>query len=405
MESFITVTDLNNYITDLLQSDEFLADFWIKGEISGFKWYRKSGHMYFTLKDANSSISCVMFKSRNRNLKFQPEDGLEVLIRGYVSLFAPQGRYQLYVEEIHPYGIGGLYQHLEKLKQKLSQAGYFDPGKKKPVPKMVNRVGIVTSQDGAALRDIIRVLRQRHPNVEIVLVNSSVQGTNAPQELVSGLLLLNEHSYVEVIIIGRGGGSFEDLMAFNNEEVVKAVFNSQIPVISAVGHEVDFSLCDLAADIRAATPTQAAQIAVPDLLALNEKLVKHRQRLEKAISRRLSYQNEGLDRIMMKKIWQEPGSMLKGKNETVINFSKALHRNILAVLKEKGNQFSVVVTALDNLSPMKTIARGYAVLHDKGRVIKSVEQVSIGGLLQATLQDGDIEVEIKSKEKIARWKV
>jgi len=403
MEKFITVSDLNNYINRMLNSDEFLRDLWIKGEISGFKWYRKSGHMYFTLKDEESSISCVMFKSRNRYLKFGPEDGMEVLLRGYVSVFAPQGKYQLYVEEIQPYGVGGLFLYLEKLKEKLSAKGYFALENKQAIPGMVNRVGIVTSQDGAALRDILRVLKQRHSNVEVVLANSSVQGVNAPRELAEAVRLLNEHGYVEVIIIGRGGGSFEDLMAFNSEEVVKAIYDSKIPVISAVGHEVDFSLSDMAADLRAATPTQAAQMAVPDLASLKKDIANCQQCLIRAMNRKISYDNELLDRIMMNKVWKEPGAIVERRQEILHDLEKTMKKIMLTILKEKSGQFSVALAALDSLSPVKTIQRGYAVLRKGDKIIRSVDDVSTGERLQITVQNGDLDVEVKTKEKVERW--
>ncbi|MDD2585361.1 MAG: exodeoxyribonuclease VII large subunit [Syntrophomonadaceae bacterium] len=405
MRDFITVSKLNEYLNQLINSDEFLVDFWLMGEISGLKLYQQSGHMYFTLKDEETSISCVMFKSRNRSLEFKPEDGMEVLARGYVSIYARQGKYQFYVEKIHPYGQGGLFLYLEKLKKKLQKAGCFDLDKKKSLPGMVNKVGIVTSQDGAALRDILRVLRQRHPDVEIILVHSSVQGVDAPGEIAQGIRLLNQQGYVDVIIIGRGGGSFEDLMAFNSEEVVLAINDSVIPVISAVGHEVDISLADLAADLRAATPTQAAQMAVPDILSLQKEIVMYQQRLIKAVDRHLAYYNETLDHLMMEKVWQEPHLMIEKQEEFLQDLQKNLARGISNIIKEKGTRFAFNLAKLDSLSPVKILQRGYAVIRKDDKIVRDEANITQGDYLKVSLENADLGVVVRDKEKIIRWEI
>lgn len=405
MKDFITVTKLNEYISYLINSDDFLADVWLMGEISGFKLYQQSGHMYFTLKDKETSISCVMFKSRNRNLNFKPEDGMEVLVRGSVSVYAKQGKYQFYVEEIQAYGQGGLFLYLEKLKKKLQDGGYFDTEIKKTIPSMVNKVGVVTSQDGAALRDILRVLRQRHSRVEVILVHSSVQGIDAPRELAEGIGLLNEQNYVDVIIVGRGGGSFEDLMAFNSEEIVMAIHNSAIPVISAVGHEVDISLADLAADLRAATPTQAAQMAVPDIQSLKNEILNNQQRLLKAVDRRLAYYNETLDHLMMEKVWKQPRLMVEKREDFLQNLEKSLQKNINTILKEKNSMFQISLAKLDNLSPVKIMQRGYAVVQKDEKIVLDSENVNIGDYLKVSMEKTDFGVIVNNKEKVNRWKI
>src|SRR5665647_3867265 len=247
MQEFITVSALNEYIGGVLEADPILQGIWVKGEISGFRLYQQSGHMYFTLKDGDAAVSCVMFRSRAQGLKFKPEDGMEVLLFGSIAVFTKQGKYQLYVDTMQPFGAGALFLQLEKLKRELDLGGYFSLEKKKPLPGMATRIGVVTSQDGAALRDILKVLNQRNLATQVVIVHSSVQGLDAPQELAEGVRMLNAYAEVDLIIIGRGGGSFEDLMAFNSREVVEAIFESSIPIISAVGHEVDISLADLAA--------------------------------------------------------------------------------------------------------------------------------------------------------------
>ncbi len=404
MKEYLSVSQLNNYINRLLVGDTILQDFWLKGEISGFRLYQQSGHAYFTLKDEESAVSCVIFKSRVRHLKFKPEDGMEVLIRGSIAVYARQGKYQIYAEEMQPYGIGGLFLYLEELKNRLKEQGYFDQEKKKPIPALVNRVGVVTSQDGAAFQDILRVLRLRHPGVEIILVHSSVQGVDAPLELAAGIKLLNEHATADVIIVGRGGGSFEDLMAFNSEEVVQAIYESKLPVISAVGHEVDYCLADLAADLRAATPTQAAQLAVPDMLHLQAGIDDYQQRLLRATSNRINQYSETLDRVMMRRVWREPEIVLGKSEETLVALQNEMLDAVSDNWKVKEREFSVIVTALDKLSPLKVLSRGYAVVRQGEKIVRQVEEVIPGASLQIDLYDGIVDVTVDNRERVERWK-
>lgn len=400
MQDYITVGMLNSYITRLLDHDSRLQDFWLKGEISGFRLYQQSGHIYFTLKDREASVSCVMFKSKGQQLNFKPEDGMEVLLRGYVSVFTRQGKYQVYVEEMQPYGTGGLFLYLEKLKARLTAEGYFALEKKKKIPRIVHRVGVVTSQDGAALQDILRVIRQRHPGVEVIIAHSSVQGTEAPRELAQGIQILNEYGEVDVIIVARGGGSLEDLMAFNSEELVYAIYNSCIPIISGVGHEVDFSLSDLTADLRAATPTQAAQFAVPDYSLLQKEVANLSQRMVRFMQRNLSNQQERLDRSMMNKVWREPGILLQKQQESLAEMEKRLKRSMEEKIKEKSHHLALAVAGLDNLSPLQVMTRGYAILTKDERVVKDINDIEIGDELQADLANGRLLMLIKGKEKI-----
>lgn len=403
MNEYLSVSQLNNYINRLLVGDDLLQNFWLKGEISGFRLYQQSGHAYFTLKDEDAAVSCVMFKSRARNLKFKPEDGMEVLLRGSIAVYARQGKYQIYAEEMQPYGVGGLFLFLEQLKNRLEAEGYFAPDKKKPIPPLVNRVGVVTSQDGAAFQDILRVLKQRHQGVELVLAHSSVQGVEAPLEIAAAIQMLNQYAAVDVIIVGRGGGSFEDLMAFNSEEVVKAIYESSIPIISAVGHEVDFSLADLAADLRAATPTQAAQLAVPDMLRLEAGIDDYQQRLNRAVRNRINQCNESLDRTMMRRVWREPGIILDKSRERLLALSHDLLDEAMAGWKAKEHQLSVGVTALDKLSPLKVLSRGYAVVRRGDQVIHLVEEVEPGEQVRIDLSDGIVNATVKERERVKRW--
>jgi exodeoxyribonuclease VII large subunit len=345
-----------------------------------------------------------MFKSRARTLDFVPEEGMEVLLRGNVSVFAKQGKYQVYVEEMQPFGLGGLFLEMEKLRRKLEAQGYFDIEKKKPIPAGISRVGVVTSQDGAAVRDILRVIKQRHRGAQVIIVHSAVQGIEAPGEIAEGIRQLNKYREVEVIIVGRGGGSFEDLMAFNSEEVVKAIYESTIPVISAVGHEVDYCLADLAADLRAATPTQAAQLAVPDYSKLEDELNNYQQRLQKAMDRCISYRSEILDRAMIKRVWREPGLIVEKRKQLINDLEKSLNKAIADVIKDKYNRFSLAITGLDARSPLKVMQRGYSVMQRDKVVVKNVDDVRIGEKLQVLLQDGNVDVKVLGKEG-ARWKI
>ncbi len=399
MADFITVTELNRHIENLFKEDVFLKNFWVKGEILGFRLYRQSGHMYFTLKDEEAQISCVMFKSRNRKLDFIPQDGQEVLIRGYVSLFSPQGKYQIYVEEMQPYGIGGLFLYLEELKADLAQKGYFDLDKKKAIPKIVHKVGIVTSQDGAAFHDIVRVLKSRHAGVEIILAHSSVQGEEAPREVAKAIRLLNEYEQVELIIVGRGGGSFEDLMAFNSREVVEAIYESKIPIISAVGHEIDFTLSDLAADVRATTPTQAAQLAVAEMELLAREINLYRERLINSVLRHLDYRTEQLDKLMMHRVWQSPSTLIEERAEKLILTQKDMGKAIINHIDKKSQKLNILVSTLDALSPLKVMQRGYAIFRLRDKLISTINEVKAGDEATVQMTDGKIEVVVIGKEQ------
>ncbi|MEA1960244.1 MAG: exodeoxyribonuclease VII large subunit [Bacillota bacterium] len=403
VNDFITVEALNAYIGRLFETDDILQNFWLKGEISGFRCYQQSGHMYFTLKDEQAAVSCVMFKSCTRGLKFKPEDGMEVLLRGTVAMYGKQGKVQVYAEEMQPFGTGGMFLYLEKLKKRLKDEGCFDPEKKKELPPMANKIGIVTSQDGAALRDILRVLKLRHPGVEVVIAHSSVQGTEAPAEIARGIQLINTFGDIDIIIVGRGGGSFEDLMAFNSETVVYAIVDSVIPVISAVGHEVDFSLSDFAADMRAATPTQAAALAVPDYRELEERVCKHAARLQRLMERNLSLREEALDRIMMKRVWREPALLLEKKKNMLDDCNKKLSQAMQDILIRRGHTLAMAAGGLDKLSPLQVLGRGYAILGTRDHIVKSIDDINSGDEIYAELIDGTLKMEMKGKEKRKKW--
>lgn len=399
MKEYFTVSQLNEYISGLLENDFTLADCWLKGEVSGCKVYQQSGHMYFNLKDRDAVISSVMFKSRVQKLRFSPQDGAEVLARGTVAVFARQGKYQFYVQEMQLYGVGDLYWQLEQLKEELQAQGYFDREHKKALPPIVRKLGVVSSQDGAALRDILKVLRHRAKNLDIVIAHTAVQGTGAPGEIAAAINRLNQLDDIDVMIVARGGGSFEDLMAFNSAIVVEAVYHSKIPVISGVGHEVDTTLIDFAADARAATPTQAAQMAVPDNAALLETVLQHRQRLTQMVQRDLLIRAESLDRVMMQRIWQQPDSILKNKINLVDKFAAELQNSINNIYKDKSARLALTMVKLDNLSPLKLMQKGYAIIQKEERILRDIETVQIGDEITINLRQHRLLAKILKKEK------
>lgn len=395
---------LNSYISRILDQDEILQDFWLKGELSGYRFYKQSGHSYFSIKDDNSVVSCVMFKNRAQSMEFYPQDGMEVLLRGYVSVYTRQGKYQVYVQDMLPFGTGSLYLYLEQLKVRLTSLGYFESERKREIPRVTNTIGVVTSQDGAALQDILRVIRLRHPGAQVVLVHSSVQGSEAPRELAAGIRMLNEYGAIDVILIARGGGSFEDLMAFNSEEVVQAVFDSTIPVISGVGHEVDVTFCDLVADVRAATPTQAAQFAVPDYTSVRRKLQDLNTRMGRSMQRNMANRTERLDRSLMKKVWREPRLLFNKQTEMVQACRQRMSAAIQHDKEMTRHRLILALRGLDDMSPLRVLDRGYAIASKEGNVVRNIVGVNEGDRLDIDLIDGRLTVVIQGKEKMDRWK-
>lgn len=402
----LSVSELTRRIRDILEQDLLLSGVWVRGEIFDFKLYQKSGHVYFSLKDEGAVINCVMFRSRVRGIRFRPANGMKVIVRGYISVFEKSGRYQLYVEEMEPDGLGARFLQLCQLKERLEKEGLFALERKRPLPRFAKKVGVVTSQDGAAWRDILRIIRQRCPGTEVVIAHSTVQGETAPAEIAAAIQALNRYTDVEVIIVGRGGGSFEDLWAFNSEDVVRAVSSSALPVISAVGHEIDYSLCDLAADARAATPSQAAQMVVPDMPALHRELLVLRRRLQKALERSIASRWQQLDYLKSKKVWSEPGGLLQHRRKQLAETGNRLVRAATARLTEKAYALGNAAGRLDALSPLKVLERGYALVRrlEAGEIVKNVEDVHIGELMEIILGKGRMVAEVQTKELGEGWK-
>ncbi len=375
----LTVSQLNEYVKALLDSSELLNDIYIKGEISNFTNHYKSGHLYFSLKDKDSLLKCVMFRSSAQYLKFVPEDGMKVIVRGNVSVFQRDGVYQLYANEIQPDGVGSLYLAFEQLKEKLSLMGLFAEEYKKTIPKFPNRIGIITADTGAAVADMKNILSRRYPLAEILIYPSLVQGPGAPEQLCSGLRYFNKRKNVDTIIIGRGGGSIEDLWAFNSEMLAHEVFSSEIPVISAVGHETDFTICDFVADLRAPTPSAAAELAVPDMSELRNILNGYSAELRLLTEKKISYCKNELARVSSCGMLYDPSYYTEKLKERVSTYTVTFNSSIKRHTELKKSELSKRASQLSALSPLSVIARGYSIITDEnGKTISNAKKLSVG---------------------------
>lgn len=400
-----TVTALNEYIKLKLETDEALMRVFIRGEISNFTNH-KSGHFYFTVKDETSRIAAVMFHSSASKLAFIPENGMKVIVGGRVSAYVRDGQYQIYVDTLEPDGVGALYIAYEQLKAKLGAEGLFDEAKKKPLPRYPMRIGVITSPTGAAIRDIINILGRRFPIAEVVLYPSLVQGESAAPQLIEGLRYFNEKKNVNVIIIGRGGGSLEDLWAFNSEALVREVAASELPVISAVGHEIDFTLCDFAADRRAPTPSAAAELAVPERYELKRKLGNVTARLELLESKKLELLRSTLERMRKSRALTDPRNFIDDRRMALGVAEDKLYNRITFLLERKKSALAGKTAKLDAMNPLSVLSRGYgAAFAPDGTVIRSAAQVEKGSDISLMLSDGTVratvcDIVMNEKEKI-----
>ncbi len=400
-----TVTALNEYIKMKLETDEALMRVFIRGEISNFTNH-KSGHFYFTVKDETSRIAAVMFRSSASKLAFIPENGMKVIVGGRVSAYVRDGQYQIYVDTLEPDGVGALYIAYEQLKAKLGAEGLFDEAKKKPLPRYPMRIGVITSPTGAAIRDIINILGRRFPIAEVVLYPSLVQGESAAPQLIEGLRYFNEKKNVNVIIIGRGGGSLEDLWAFNSEALVREVAASELPVISAVGHEIDFTLCDFAADRRAPTPSAAAELAVPERYELKRKLGNVTARLELLEGKKLELLRSTLERMKKSRTLTDPRNFIDDKRMALGIAEDKLYNRITFLLERKKSALAGKTAKLDAMNPLSVLSRGYgAAFASDGTVIRSAAQVEKGSDISLMLSDGTVratvcDIVMNEKEKI-----
>ncbi len=396
-----TISEITKYIKKLLSGDDVLSDLWLGGEISNF-YHHDSGHMYFTLKDDSACIDAIMFKGNNRKLKFEPEEGMEVTAHGYVSVYEPRGDYQFYVDKLQPEGEGALYLAFKQLKEKLKKEGLFAEEEKRTIPQLPAKIGVVTSPTGAAIRDILSVVERRFKNVSILIVPSLVQGDKAAGQIVNGIEYLNNRDDIDLIIVARGGGSLEDLWPFNEEKVARKIFNSEIPVISGVGHETDFTITDFVADLRAPTPSAAAELAISNRLQLEKNLENLTHRLFNALDNKISHYREKVKSLTDKRIFIEPEKIFADQMQQVDELSKNLQWNMDRLLNKNREKFNILQSKLDTLSPLKTLKRGYSIsLTEKNKVIKSVKDVQKNEFLITRVADGEIYSriqEIKFKE-------
>ncbi|MFJ7510071.1 exodeoxyribonuclease VII large subunit [Peribacillus simplex] len=445
-QQYLSVSALTKYIKRKFDADPHLQNVYIKGEISNFKQHT-SGHMYFTLKDEKARLLSVMFAANNKGMKFLPENGMKVLVKGDISLYEAGGQYQLYVKSMAPDGVGDLYLAYEQLKKKLEEAGLFLAEHKKPIPQYPKSVGVITSPTGAALRDILITIKRRYPIARIIVYPALVQGNNAAKSIAKAISMANARAESDVLIVGRGGGSIEELWAFNEEIVAESIYDSDIPVISAVGHETDFTIADFVADMRAPTPTGAAELAVPHLNEILERLMNRKNRLTRSIQEAVNFERtrltrmersyafryphkmyeqklEQLDKTMdrlgrtstryfMKKRdglnqltdilkKQHPEQAVKNAKDELQQHVKVLRRAMEAIYRQKSQQFVHITATLSALSPLKIMERGYGLVFTEDEtLVKSTQQVSKGDKIAVSIKDGTLECEIKEiKERI-----
>lgn len=386
----ITVSQLNRYVKSLLDGDPRLTGVYISGEISNFTNHYKSGHLYMSLKDEGAVVKAVMFRAYASRLKFAPENGMRVIVKARVSLYEKDGAYQIYIEEMQPDGVGALQVAYEQLKARLEKEGLFDPTRKRPLPRFPARVGVITSPTGAAVRDILNVLGRRYPLAQVVFVPVLVQGEGAAPQLCAALRLLNDRQAADVIIIGRGGGSIEELWAFNEESVARAVAASRIPVISAVGHETDFTICDFAADLRAPTPSAAAELAVPDQRALLQQLRHLRERMGAAAGNAVMRESARLTALRQKRCLSTPLFFVEEQGMRLDYLTRSFAASAQVAIGRGRQRLAAASGKLDALSPLKVLSRGYAIAYKENQVLKSVKDVRAGDRLSVRLQDGSV---------------
>lgn len=389
----VSVTELNQYIKNKIAGDEALSNIIVKGEISNFK-HHYTGHMYFTLKDENSLIKCIMFKTYTQSLDFTPKDGTKVFVVGSVSVFERDGIYQIYVKAMKEDGIGALYRKYEELKKELEEEGLFSPEHKKIIPKMPKIIGVLTSQTGSVIRDIINVSTRRNPNVYIRLLPVPVQGEDAAPKIVEGIKLMNQKKLADVIILARGGGSLEDLWPFNEEIVAHAIYESELPIISAVGHETDFTIADFVADLRAPTPSAAAELAVPDMYEVEQKIKQYENRLKLALNKKLEIMKLRFEKCMNSRAMKDPYRIIQDNYLKIDSYLKNMELQIQTKVQDEKSKYIELVSKLDALSPLKTLTRGYSLVEKDNKLIKSVKELNTGDKIQIKLTDGKKEAQI-----------
>lgn len=412
---YISISDLNHYIKSIFEEDIFLKKVYIKGEISNFKAHTR-GHFYFTLKDDNSRINAVMFSYSTNNLKFKPVDGMKVLVRGKIAVYEATGSYQIYVDDMEQDGLGNLYIEFEKLKKKLAAEGLFDQDKKKPIPKVPKKIGIVTASTGAAIKDILTTIKRRFPICETILFPSLVQGADAAKDIVKNIEIANTYD-IDTLIVGRGGGSIEDLWPFNEEIVARAIFDSKVPVISAVGHEIDFTIADFVADLRAPTPTAAAELAVPNIDTINDYLKTVKNRLQISVNNSITSKKEHLVSLINSYVLKKPTAMYEIKEQNLDHLIESLNskmnyiidtnRNRLnkirnsyvltnpdIIYKYKSQNLEHIINKLEVLNPMNTLKRGYGIVKKDNKVVSNIKDVKKEDIIDINIKNGIINAKV-----------
>ena len=396
----ITVKQLNFYVKSLLEGDSHLQSVTVTGELSNFKNHYASGHWYFTLKDGDAAIRCVMFRAMANGVRFDPHDGDTVVLRGRVSLYEKDGQYQFYAEQMFPVGAGTLALQFERIKEKLNAEGLFDTSRKRPLPKYPENIAVVTSDTGAAVRDILSILDRRYPAARIIMCPVTVQGENAVPQMLSALDRLYRLGTADVIIIGRGGGSAEDLWEFNDETLARKIALSPVPVISAVGHETDFTICDFVADMRAPTPSAAAELAVPNSEELKKRFAGFESALKNALKARSERANARLSGVLSSRFFKAPeAAITERRAERTDRAADKLLSAYSALLSENGAYLAEFAARLDALSPLKTLARGYAVAVKSGKTVRSVNEIEIDDGITLKFTDGSVKCKVTEKEQ------
>lgn len=395
-DKYLTVSRINRYIKYRLDNDENLQKVYLKGEISNFKNHT-SGHFYFTLKDETSRIPAVMFRTSASKVNFKPEDGMNVLVTGRISCYEANGNYQIYVEEMLQDGIGNLYVEFEKLKKKLGDLGYFDEGRKKLIPRFPKKIGVITASTGAAIRDIITTINRRYKLAEVILIPTLVQGEKAGEDIVKSLEKAKDLD-LDVIILGRGGGSIEDLWAFNEEIVANAIYKCDIPIISAVGHEIDFTISDFVSDLRAPTPTAAAELAVPNTIELISNINQMKLRLGKSITNKLELNKNKLNALLNSYVLKNPKGLYEIKAQKLDNLIDKLEVNINRTFESKSTRYISLLDKLEALNPIRTLKRGYTITKQNNKAIKDIKEIQKGSLLETEFETGKVISQVTEVE-------
>ncbi len=399
MQLTITVSQLNTYLKSVIESDKKLSDIFIKGEISNFTHHYKSGHLYFTLKDSQASLRVVMFNSYAQQLKFLPDNAMNVIVRGSVSVYERDGVYQLYAREIQPDGIGALYLAYEQLKNKLQAQGLFAPEHKKPLPAYPKHIGIIAGADSAALADMLSIIQRRYPIAKVTVYPALVQGIGAPQSLQNGIAHFEAHPGCDVLIIGRGGGSLEDLYAFNDEGLARAIYACGIPVVSAVGHQTDYTIADFVADLRAPTPSAAAELVTPDLTRVVYQLAHYQTLFKEAVSGCLYEQKQRLRQAVQSPVFQNPQGYIAPYWQRLENSAQSIRQSMLLQIKQQQNRLYSITGVLHALSPLQVLGRGFALIKGETGYIGSIEGLHTGQSVQLILQGGSAQAVIADVKK------